>query len=265
MMKEKLYTTNFISARSLDLESKYSMDIRYSEKVMSGLSIENTTHLGLKDKIPLDIIYKEEEIFSTYYVANMMYKYAGRLVRINEFEENNSTIFILPCLGLPKHTVKLHSNFVNAYVSHYNYADKVGDTLFLVYRYMPFDFYSNVLMKGLEKSPLFLTCERDEDERFDIVRMTIPTTFKDDIDKVLEGRYSHTSESFKYHILLFDNRKKDDIIRQVLYNSAELRYKLSEQFGTSIPENIDLRTKPIFNEERWSKSKFVNLTKQVQK
>lgn len=261
MKKEEAYTTSFVSAKSIDLESKQAMDIRYANNSVSEVFIGTQDMIALKDKVNVDIIYKEEEVYSTYYRANKIYKTTTRSIRINEFEENDTTIFVLPCLGLPKHQIKFHANFVNSYLTHYNYADKLGDTLFLVYRYMPFNFYEDDIIKTLSRSTTFLTKDRDEDARFDIIRMEIPEMYKEDVIKMTKGMYRELSTPLKHNILLFDNRKRDDIIRQVLYDADELRDKLSEQFGVAIPKEVNLRTPPVLSKEQWFYTKSTNKQK----
>ena len=123
-----LYQTSFAGARSITLQSPYTITttpVPDSQYALSSITMDDKKTIWFGDKVEIDVVFKEQDIFPTYYIANYMYKAQTREVQINEFEENDSSIFVLPSLTLPKHTVVYNSNFINAYLSHYNYKSNI--------------------------------------------------------------------------------------------------------------------------------------------
>ncbi len=248
-----LYNVFFTNARIINLRSSYFINNFLSEDKLhtEAVIIDNKDQIVLGDKVKVTIQTSMETPYNTYYIANKLYA-NKREVIISEFEENDSTLFILPMLEMEAKLVMLKSNFINSYIQTTSNFNEIGDCIYLIYRYMPFNNYSR-LMSILADNPSFISREKAQDTRFDIVKMAIPERFKKSVELIFEGKYSEIPEYIKHIITKFENRLKDDIIHQTLFNSEELKKKLAFNLGITIKQlPKELRSKPNKNKEIWT-------------
>lgn len=248
----KLYNLFFKNARSLILKSNYFVN-SYSDidsLNTDAIIIDNKDQIVINDRVPISIQISLENPYKTYYVANKLY--ADKMAAIiNEFEENDTTLFIVPMLEVDPRLILIESNFINGYIAHGDHFSNLGDCVYLIYRYMPFNQYRN-LLSILAKQPNFISYEKASDKRFDIIKMKIPERFKDSVKLIFEGKYIEIPKHAKHSITKFRQRKKDDIIYQTLFNSDKLRETMAYNLGVStnaLPEN--LREKPNLKKETW--------------
>jgi len=249
------YNTRFKNARSIIIRTPYSFTVdKEDDRYLDArrVIINSDEEIKLKDKINIEIQNNLEKPFKTFYRANFIYPVSNE-IQINEFEENDSSIFLLPLLELDKRLIILKSNFINAYIKSVNYPnDILGDFLYIVYRYMPFSFYSN-LIRIIKENKKFVTIDKSKDGRFDILKYRIPANFKKDVRLIMNGKYIELSKLAKQKIILFGNRKKDDLIYQTLNNGNELRHLLAKELDVRIEDlPLNLREAPNIKKETWN-------------
>lgn len=190
--------------------------------------------------------------YETYYVSNFMYKEDKVRFRINEFEDNTSSVYILPFLGIKKEYLLMDTCFINCYVQHYNFNHNVGEYLYLIYRYLPESFYAK-FVDAIQKQPNCINYIKNEnDKRFDCFIFKINENKVNDIKLLLKGKYSKITEESKQQILKFHNQTNPESpLAQILYKGHLRKNELEERFGCILPDNIDYDNKPNINEEVW--------------
>ena len=247
-----IYDTFFNNAKSITLKSTYFLEVFKNSEALdcTAISIDNKETITIGDKVPVTIQASLNTPYNTYYIANKIYP-ESRSAIITEFEENDTTLFILPMLGIDLRLLSIKPNFINGYIATDTNYNELGDCVYIVYRYMPFGQYKNV-MKILAEQKEFISCEKAKDKRFDIVKLAIPDKYKDSVKLIFEGKYSEIPKYLKHIIIKASNRSKDDIIHQTLFNSLELKEKLANDLGIRILDlPTELRSKPNKIKEIW--------------
>ena len=246
-----LYKSRFLNARNCIIESTYKSVYEWLDKKKgfiskiqindeNGYSLGDTTHFTIEQS---GIKY------DTYYKINKIQLNNDKNFQINEFDLNETSLFIIPLVLGHNYVIKSKS-FVNGYVRHYNYDSYIGDQLYIIYRYLPFDSYGG-MTRYIQKNPNFTDYVKDKDERFDIFIMQIPEQFKNDVKLLIKGKFSKITEAAKHSILDFHHFNNRSQIYQVLYKSELLRKEKSAFLGCHIPEELELRTIPNILNEKW--------------
>lgn len=247
-----LYDTFFNNAKSITLKSTYFLEVFKNSEALdcTAISIDNKEKISIGDRVPVIIQASLSTPYNTYYIANKIYP-KSRSAIITEFEENDTTLFILPMLGIDLRLLLIKPNFINGYIKTKTNFNEIGDCVYIVYRYMPFNQYRNI-MKILSEQEGFISCEKAEDKRFDIVKIEIPSKYKESVKLIFDGKYSEIPKQVKATIIKASNRSKDDIIYQTLFNSLELKEKLANDLGIRILDlPKELRSKPNKIKETW--------------
>jgi len=250
----KLYTTFFKDARAIILKSPYFINPFKKDNSLEieAFIIDNKEQIEKGNKIHIVVQNGIEKEYPTYYIANMLYA-DKRIAFLNEFEINDTTLFILPLLEtrLDYKVLTLPTYFINAYVQHNKHFNDIGDCLYLVYRYMPFNNYHR-LMEILSGLNNFITVEKSQDGRFDLVKFDIPKQNKEHVQAIIKGKYFELPKNIKSKIINFSNKKEDDLVSQVLLKGKELQTALAIELDirtSDLPDN--LREKPNLKLEQW--------------
>ena len=245
-MKKQKYQISYNNAISINLKSDYFIQSYKNTPDLSIIGIALDKEIINKgDKVNVIINSNSlERNYNTYYIANIFY-INKRNALIKEFEENDTTLFILPLLDLPSKLLLLQSNFINGYLQVKGEYNEIGDCVHLVYRYMPFIQYSK-LIDILKKQKGFISIIKSKDRRFDILKFEIKNNYKQYVIQLINGDYSKLPEFIKNKIIKFKNRKKQDIIYQTLFNSEDLREKLAKELMVKISD-LPLELREQFN------------------
>jgi len=164
-----------------------------------------------------------------------------------------SSIYILPLLGLKKEHLLLSTNFINAYVEHFDFKHNLGEYIYLIYRYIPIGYYAKFI-EIIQKQQGCINHIKDSDKRFDCFIFKTNDEFINDVRLLLRGKYSKISDKAKRLILNFHNQNNPETpLAQILYKGNLRRNELEETFGCTMPDNIDFAEKCILEEERWIK------------
>jgi len=252
-MDNKIYKASYSTATTIILHSDYFIEIFKNSPDLSltKVLIDGKVEIKIGDELAVTLQNDKDRPYETYYIANKMYP-DGKRIMINEFEENNTTLFVLPLLGISAKLLLLSSNFINGYIATENHYNEIGDCVYIVYRYMPFLQYTN-LLTILKTQKNYVCVEKSIDGRFDVVRFDIPKAFKPVVQKIIEGKYSKIPEYAKNIIVRFKNRKRDDIIYQTIFNSEGLREKLADTLEVRMVDlPKELREKPKLKLETWN-------------
>jgi len=215
-------------------------------------SIDNKIEIG--DKIDLTFTNTVSP-YSSYYRVNYIYKEDKFKLRINEFEDNMSSTYILPLLGIKKEHLLIRTNFINCYVKHFDFNHILGEYVYLIYRYIPINYYAKFI-EILQKQKGCISYLKDQDKRFDCFVFKTNEEFINDVKLLLKGKYSKISDKAKKLILNFHNQTNPETpLSQILYKGTLRRNELEESFGCVMPDNIDFAEKcNIENEETWKKN-----------
>lgn len=197
------------------------------------ITVNSTLILKEKNKYKITKISKQQHDNKTYY-----YLYMHPLI-------NKSTTFIMPFLGYNKETFRFNNEFIKCYIGTEEFGD-YGNNIYLLYRYSAdinfVKFEENILIQN----PLYEeTYEVDKYQT--LYKFKIEEKYKNDIDKIIKGKYSEISEDAKNKILKFNNAITNGDLEQILYKRKERRLKLEEELKINIDENAELYS--IFNIE----------------
>ena len=164
-----------------------------------------------------------------------------------------SSVFLFPLVSQKD---SIHKNyffntyFYNAYIN-LTGQDEFNDSnhLFLVYRFFNTEYFKD-LEKLIMSSPNFIKTV-EPDVNFTAFVMAIPIQFKQDAKRILRGQYSKISTTAKSKIITFHTAHIDSELYHILHRSDVLKSKLETHLGCSIPEDIELCSKPEFNKETY--------------
>jgi hypothetical protein len=251
VLETELYETKFLTPKSLLIDLRGPNKKKYLDRFhIESVNFNDDNSIKLGDKIPVTFKTKSH-IYDTYFKANYIYKDSNNRLRINEFENTLSTTYILPLLSIQKKNLLMDLNFINCYISHHNYDHSTGDYIYLIYRYTPTNYYSE-FCSILKNQKNFISFSKEKDKRFDCFIFETKECFVNDINLILEGKYSLISNKAKQIILNFHNQQNSDSpLYQILFKGRLRRNELQESLGCSIPDDIDFEEKPNINKETW--------------
>lgn len=237
-----------LNPKSLTIEFKMPIKKEYLDKFhLSKIQYDEKNEIKIGDKINVSFNLPTSQ-YSTYFIANYMYKEDINKIRINEFESNVSSTYILPLLGFSKNQLLIDYNLINVYAKHHSFDYEIGKYVYLVYRYMPISYYEKFVNALSNREDCLI---RRKEGRFDIFVFKV-NKHTEDIKKILDGKYSSITKEAKDKILKFHNQAKPETpLYQILYKGNLRKNELEQYLGTIIPEDIDLAEKPNMEEETW--------------
>lgn len=252
MIQNPLFDIEILDARSILLESKIPLHKEYEDKFhLSKIEFNSSISLSVGERIDIQFINTEPN-YKTFYKINYMYKETNTLVRINEFESNASSTYVLPLIEIKADHLLLDTNFINCYSGHYDFKHDLGEYVYLIYRYIPIDYYSK-FSEIILKQGNCIHHQKEKDQRFDCFVFKVREEFRNDIKLILKGKFSKISDSAKQKIITFHKQTRSDApINQILYKGELRRNELEESLGCILPDNIDYAEKPKKEEEIWT-------------
>lgn len=253
--ENNLFEISIINAKTLIITPKTPITRKYKDTYhLKEVIFQNDFSIKPGDKIEVDYTNNLlDKVYTTYFNANFIYKEDDVRIRINEFESNTSSSYILPMINIDKDYLLTRSNLINCYIQHYDYKHEIGSYLYLIYRYIPVNFYAR-FVEIMTKKVGFLNHVKDKiDPRFDCFIFKLDEKFKKDIEYIIDGKYSKIKEDTKKLILRFHGIiNEDNSIYQILYKGHLRRNELEEYFGCKLPDDIDYAEKPKQEEEIWN-------------
>lgn len=157
-----------------------------------------------------------------------------------------STVFIMPFLGGIKSNYRYDNEFINCFIGTEEEGD-YGCSIYLLYRYsgnLDFaKFESSLIQHELFEEVI------EVDKCQSLYRFKIPEDKKEDINKLIDGKYSTISNDSKERLLKFNNAIKNGPLEQILYKSEDRRLLLEREYECNIPIDNELHSKFIVEEE----------------
>ena len=168
----------------------------------------------------------------------------------------DSSIFVLPLMGMNRKLMLWDSLFVNAFVG----TDMEDDCIALLYRFSgepTFAKFESALCS-------FRNFRRREDpDPYHVLFVfDVPDDAKSSYQAYKEGKYSMIDDIWKLRILEFHDFDIDGHTGKILFQAPSLREQLEEELDVKLPANAELHSKPnldieIFDREYYTPRKKV--------
>jgi len=162
-----------------------------------------------------------------------------------------TTLFMLPALGEPAHTlgIRVGGNFlVNSFIG--IKGRKLGNYVYLLLK-IKTEIAWESFMQRLRVRPCYVSHE-EVDIGYTLVKLRIPEEFEADRIKFLNGEYSELSPKLKHLIKKFTNANIENPITKILNKSHLLRWEMEENLGINIPKTNELCSPPILEDEKFN-------------
>ena len=164
--------------------------------------------------------------------------------------------FIMPLLEGAYEYYDFKDTFYNSYIS------KDYKFIYLVYKFKPTEEYLSIEDR-LSKHPMFVEM-KDPDADTVVFKFKLPETFRNDVMKIMKGKYSQISPTMKSKICIFHKFGTQTKTFRALHRDVNLRKELSIEYGCDIPEEVELIGMPVKDKEIWDLVKnYENTSTQV--
>lgn len=229
-------------ARTLGILIKEEFSFNYDNKgdIISINLSDNS--ISIHDQINI----KFSSNISSIYVINKITKTKPGILDMYDCFISTGTInknatYILPIYGYNYRYFSVDERLINSYISlDYNY-------LYLRYRYNNVESFKE-LERRIRNLPDFYKIINDTNYSI-TYQLKIPTIYKEDIQKIFEGKYSSITQDLKNLIIKFHDN--ESYFEAVLNKSSTLKAFLEKSLDVKIPNNIDLESKPYKQLELW--------------
>lgn len=177
--------------------------------------------------------------------------------KIQEIEKNNkgyilymyetitkSTNFIMPFLGGTRDYYRFKEEFINCYIGTEHSGD-YGNYIYLLYRFsgsMEFVQFE----ERLQNHPYYES-SYEVDNYQTMYVFNIPQDYMEEIQLILDGKYSKIKPETKENILRFNQSKQDSILEKILFKDPSWKIELENKLKAALPEEAELYS--IFNVE----------------
>lgn len=169
-------------------------------------------------------------------------------VEDSSVRRTRTTLFLMPLVGVSEAKIMEHhpKMFINAHIK-----DVIDKELVLVLNKLDFPEESTtfILLQSLNEN--FIECIEDEEEY--LLYYKVPIHFHEDFDKIIEGKYSKTSDSYKSVILNIygvERNTKDHIpyMHDCLYPDDIKRKLYAKYLNVEISLIDEVSSKPRLTE-----------------
>lgn len=171
-------------------------------------------------------------------------------------ERTTSTKFLLRPLGIIKKSEKISESrikdfgFIDAFIKDVNHEQDYTHPLYLLFKQenspLSFrEFIQDEYDRGL------LLEDYDYPEGYIVLLYDYPDRFRDDYEKILEGKYSETSKEFQDFFpdkVELDGKMEVSVYYRVFHKAEDLRKHLEEKYGLELPEDSEVRRAPYIGE-----------------
>lgn len=150
----------------------------------------------------------------------------------------DSSIFVLPLMGMNRSLMMWDSLFVNAFIG----TEEDEDCIALLYRFSgtpKFTKFESALCS-------FRNFRRrvDPDPYHVLFVFDVPDDARSSYEAYCDGRYSNIQDIWKLRILEFHGFDIDGHTGKILFQSPRLRAELEQQLDVTLPEDAELHSKP---------------------
>lgn len=201
---------------------------------ITSVIIEDSYKIKLKQSIKID---------GRRYLINIIQR-VGNIFYCVQEPITKTAQFILPLIGKNHVYYSFNTDLYNVYIS------ECYTQLFLVYKFNPGTEYLD-LESRLSKHPNFVKTI-DPNPELVVNQFEIAQVFWKDVALIMEGKYSKIHDDTKALIYLFHGLDTNSVVYKVLFNVDSYRKALESKLSCSIPENIELMTKPVLIKELWN-------------
>jgi len=117
-------------------------------------------------------------------------------VEDSSVRRTRTTLFLMPLIGVSEAKIMDHhpKMFINAYID-----DPIDKNIVLVLNKLDFPEESTIFILLQSLNENFIECIEDEEEY--LLYYKVPQHFHEDFDKIIEGKYSKTTDGYKSVIL----------------------------------------------------------------
>lgn len=240
---------------TVSLTDEQKTSLRFTKSNERYLYVEsNKTPTEKKEKgaiIQLD--YGDEYVIST--SKNIILN--KQKYKIQEIEKSNkgyilymyetitkSTNFIMPFLGGTRDYYRFKNEFINCYIGTEQSGD-YGNYIYLLYRFSgSLEFVQ--FEERLQNHPYFE--ESYEVDNYQTMYVfNIPQDYMEDIQLILDGKYSKIQPETKENILRFNQSRTNSILEKILFRDPSWKAELENKLKASLPDDAELYS--IFNVE----------------
>lgn len=196
-------------------------------------------------KVPID------EKISSVYEVNKIEKLTDKAFSIYSTIGTKTKQFILPCLEYDREYFLYDTLLENAYIKISNLNLDISNVecpLILLYRYS-----ESELFKAFEyriiKHPYYRY--RVDINNYEVLYIFDIVSYKEDVNKFIEGKYSRLSDKLKNSIMKFHEYNYGGIMHQILNKDKKLRNQLELQFNVKINTLSELYDIPDIKKETY--------------
>jgi hypothetical protein len=162
----------------------------------------------------------------------------------------DSSIFILPLMGMNRTLMLWDSLFVNAFIG----TEEDKDCIAILYRFSGeprFTKFESALcsFRNFRK-------REDPDPYHVLFVFDVPEEAKSSYDAYLNGRYSMIDDMWKLRILEFHDFDIDGHTGKILFQSPNLRAQLEEKLDVVLPKDAELHSKPDLKFEVYDRTYY---------
>lgn len=166
-----------------------------------------------------------------------------------------SSTFIMPFLGGVKEDYRYSKEFVNCFIGLENLGD-YGNNIYLLYRFSGNAEFTK-FEDDLRSHPLYEdTIEVDKFQT--MYSFKVPDNRKEDIQKIIDGKYSRISSDAKERILTFNNFTIDSDLGKILTKHPEKKLKLEQKIGSELHPDAELYSVFYTEEEIFMNNNIIN-------
>lgn len=161
-------------------------------------------------------------------------------------ELSKSYHFIMPVLGSKATNFRVQMEFCNCYIGTEDDGD-YGDYVYLLYRFngdKEFIKFEQLLMSH----PMYIETVKT-DQYHIMYKFRIDPRYKEDINLIVNGKYSYIDPKYKERILFFHGQ--NDALNDILSRSEARRKELEKKYDVDISKDLDLLSIPDPDKEMY--------------
>lgn len=186
-----------------------------------------------------DVIKIDKQVYKISYIDKEESPEKGGPAYLLKMQKriSKTSMYIMPFLGYDRTYFRWSIEFTNAFIGTEAQGD-YGSTLYLLYRYNG-ELGFTGLESRLENHPCY-EAMIDPDRYQVLYQFKLPEEYKNDIEKILKGKYSTISMKAKARILQFHGSSPERPLGQILNKSEKRREEMERDLKHPIPKDQEL-------------------------
>jgi len=200
--------------------------------------------INVGDHILLNVENKDYK----FYVNYIMFE--NNAIYLLEALINDTTTYIYPLLG-HKYTDIVYYHLINAYLR-INLEENIDNKyIYIVFKYIDSKSFQEIeqFFKNIKEFVKVI----EPNYSYTIYKLKIPEEFQNDVDLIIEGKYSQISDKAKQRIINVNELSKSSFITKILYKDEKLKKEIEKVLDVKIPEHLDLYNKMEITNETFDK------------